>query len=100
TGTVTTGIVSSLNRTLPSPSGVPIDNLIQTDALINPGNSGGPLLGLDGRVLGVNEQIRLNMALSGSSGLGFAIPTDTVRALYDEICESGENKIRRGSIGV
>jgi serine protease Do len=100
TGTVTTGIVSALNRTLPSPSGVPIDNLIQTDALINPGNSGGPLLGLDGRVLGVNEQIRLNMALSGSSGLGFAIPTDTVRALYDEICETGENKIRRGSIGV
>jgi serine protease Do len=100
TGTVTTGIVSGLNRTMPSPSGIPIDNMIQTDALINPGNSGGPLLGLDGRVLGVNDQVRINPALSGSSGLGFAIPTDTIRALYDEVCETGENTIRRGSIGV
>ena len=100
TGTVTTGIVSGLNRTMPSPSGIPIDNMIQTDALINPGNSGGPLIGLDGRVLGVNDQVRANQMLTGSSGLGFAIPADTVRALYDEICETGENKIRRGSIGV
>lgn len=99
TGTVTTGIVSGLNRTMPSPSGIPIDNMIQTDALVNPGNSGGPLLGLDGRVLGVNDQVRVNPALSGSSGLGFAIPADTVRALYDEVCETGENTIRRGSIG-
>jgi serine protease Do len=99
TGTVTTGIVSGLNRTMPSPSGIPIDNMIQTDALINPGNSGGPLIGLDGRVLGVNDQVRVNTALYGSSGLGFAIPSDTVRALYDEICETGKNEIRRGSIG-
>jgi serine protease Do len=100
TGTVTTGVVSGLNRSMPSPSGIPIDNMIQTDALINPGNSGGPLLGLDGRVLGVNDQVRVNTALFGSSGLGFAIPADTVRALYDEICETGDNEIRRGSIGV
>jgi serine protease Do len=100
TGTVTTGIVSGLNRTMPSPSGIPIDNMIQTDALINPGNSGGPLLGLDGRVLGVNDQVRVNTALFGSSGLGFAVPAETARALYDEICETGENAIRRGSIGV
>ncbi len=99
TGTVTTGIVSGLNRTMPSPSGIPIDNMIQTDALINPGNSGGPLIGLDGRVLRVNDQMRVNTALYGSSGLGFAIPSDTVRALYDEICETGKNEIRRGSIG-
>jgi serine protease Do len=100
TGTVTTGIVSGLNRSMPSPSGIPIDNMIQTDALINPGNSGGPLIGLDGRVLGVNDQIWVNAALAGSSGLGFAIPADTVRTLYDEICETGESRIRRGSIGV
>ena len=99
TGTVTTGIVSGLNRTMPAPNGVPIDNMIQTDALINPGNSGGPLIGLDGRVLGINDQVRVNTALSGSSGLGFAVPADTVRALYEEICESGQNSIRRGSIG-
>jgi serine protease Do len=100
TGTVTTGIVSGLNRLGSSPSGIPIDNMIQTDALINPGNSGGPLIGLDGRVLGVNTEVRRNADLTGSSGLGFAVPADTVRALYDEICETGENKIRRGSIGV
>jgi serine protease Do len=100
TGTVTTGIVSGLNRTMPSPSGIPMDNMIQTDALINPGNSGGPLLGLDGRVLGVNDQVRVNTALAGSSGLGFAVPGDTVQALYDEICETGENRIHRGSIGL
>jgi len=92
TGTVTTGIISGLNRTMPSPSGIPMDNMIQTDALINPGNSGGPLLGLDGRVLGVNDQ--------GGAGLGFAITGDTVHALYDEICETGESRIHRGSIGV
>jgi serine protease Do len=91
-GTVTTGIISGLNRTMPSPSGIPMDNMIQTDALINPGNSGGPLLGLDGRVLGVNDL--------GGAGLGFAIPAETVRALYDEVCATGENVIRRGSIGV
>jgi serine protease Do len=100
TGTVTTGVVSGLNRTMPSPSGIPIDNMIQTDALINPGNSGGPLLGLDGRVLGVNDQVRVNTTLAGSSGLGFAVPADTVRALYDEVCVTGENRIQRGSIGV
>jgi serine protease Do len=99
TGTVTMGIVSGLNRTMPSPSGIPIDNMIETDALINPGNSGGPLIGLDGRVIGVNDQVRVNTALYGSSGLGFAVPSDTVWSLYKEICESGQNRIRRASIG-
>jgi serine protease Do len=99
TGTVTTGIVSGLNRSMPSPSGIPIDNMIQTDALINPGNSGGPLIGLDGRVIGVNDQVRVNTVLYGSSGLGFAVPSDTVWSLYEEICDSGQNRIRRASIG-
>jgi S1-C subfamily serine protease len=98
-GTVTTGVVSGLNRTMPAPNGIPIDNMIQTDALINPGNSGGPLIGLDGRVVGVNDQVRLNDVLTASSGLGFAIPGDTVAALYREICETKEDRIRRSSIG-
>src|SRR6516225_11173395 len=75
-GTVTTGIISGLNRTMPAPNGIPIDNMIQTDALINPGNSGGPLIGLDGLVVGINDQVRINNVLQGSSGLGFAIPAD------------------------
>ena len=98
-GTVTSGIVSGLNRTMPAPNGIPIDNMIQTDALINPGNSGGPLIGLDGLVVGVNDQVRVNNVLQGSSGLGFAIPGDTVLAVYEEICETGDARIRRAAIG-
>jgi S1-C subfamily serine protease len=98
-GTVTSGIVSGLNRTMPAPNRIPIDNMIQTDALVNPGNSGGPLIGLDGLVVGVNDQVRVNNVLQGSSGLGFAIPSDTVLAVYSEICETGASAIRRAAIG-
>jgi S1-C subfamily serine protease len=98
-GTVTSGIVSGLNRTMPAPNGIPIDNMIQTDALVNPGNSGGPLIGFDGLVVGVNDQVRVNNVLQGSSGLGFAIPSDTVLAVYTEISETGASAIRRAAIG-
>ncbi len=98
-GTVTSGIVSGLNRTMPAPNGIPIDNMIQTDALVNPGNSGGPLIGFDGLVVGVNDQVRVNNVLQGSSGLGFAIPGDTVLGVYREICETGASAIRRAAIG-
>jgi serine protease Do len=98
-GTVTSGIVSALDRTLYSPNGIPIDNMIQTDALINPGNSGGPLIGLDGKVVGINDQIRLDERLGMPSGLGFAIPGDTVDAVYAEVCATGESRIRRATIG-
>lgn len=99
-GTVTTGIVSGLDRTRPSPSGVPIDNMIQTDAIINPGNSGGPLIGLDGRVLGVNSQIRLDDYAGWYTGMGFAVPAETALAIADEVLETGAASPRRGTLGI
>jgi putative serine protease PepD len=77
--TVTEGIVSSLGRTLQAPNGFQIDGVIQTDAAINPGNSGGPLLDDGGKVIGVNSQIATNGMSSGNVGIGFAVPSNTVR---------------------
>jgi putative serine protease PepD len=77
--TVTEGIVSSLGRTLQAPNGFQIDDVIQTDAAINPGNSGGPLLDDGGRVVGVNSQIATSLGGSGNVGIGFAVPSNTVR---------------------
>jgi S1-C subfamily serine protease len=76
-GSVTTGVVSGLDRTMASHSGIPIDHMLQTDALINPGNSGGPLVDLDERVVGVNALTLLSD--ESSAGLNFAIPADTVQ---------------------
>ena len=82
-GTLTSGIVSALGRDIKSPSGNTISGVVQTDAAINPGNSGGPLLDANGDVIGVNSQIATE---SGSnSGVGFAIPIDTVRRAVDRI---------------
>jgi putative serine protease PepD len=77
--TVTEGIVSSLGRTLTAPNGFQIDGVIQTDAAINPGNSGGPLIDDGGKVIGVNSQIATNGLSSGNVGIGFAVPSNTVR---------------------
>jgi putative serine protease PepD len=77
--TVTAGIVSSLGRTLTAPNNFQIDNVIQTDAAINPGNSGGPLLDAGGNVIGVNSQIATNGVSNGNVGIGFAVPSNTVR---------------------
>jgi putative serine protease PepD len=77
--TVTEGIVSSLGRTLQAPNGFQIDGVIQTDAAINPGNSGGPLLDDGGKVIGVNSQIATNGLSNGNVGIGFAVPSNTVR---------------------
>jgi putative serine protease PepD len=77
--TLTTGIVSALDRSIHSPSGATIGGAIQTDASINPGNSGGPLLDASGRVIGVNAQIESNSG--GNDGVGFAIPSGTVRTV-------------------
>jgi putative serine protease PepD len=76
-GTVTSGIVSALDRTIQAPNGFSISGAIQTDAAINPGNSGGPLLDAQGRVIGVNSQIATESG--SSSGVGFAIPVDQVK---------------------
>jgi putative serine protease PepD len=77
--TVTEGIVSSLGRTLQAPNGYQIDDVIQTDAAINPGNSGGPLLDDGGKVIGINSQIATGAGGSGNVGVGFAVPSNTVR---------------------
>jgi putative serine protease PepD len=77
--TLTEGIVSSLGRTLQAPNNYQIDDVIQTDAAINPGNSGGPLLDDGGKVIGVNSQIATNGVTSGNVGIGFAVPSNTVR---------------------
>jgi putative serine protease PepD len=87
--TVTSGIVSALQRQIQAPNGFSIDNVIQTDAAINPGNSGGPLINSDGEVIGINSQIETGGGSSGNVGIGFAIPIDTVRNEIDQLMNSG-----------
>lgn len=86
-GTVTTGVISSLNRTLRTGEEKTILNVIQTDAAINPGNSGGPLLDSSGQVIGVNTAIF--SPSGGSVGIGFAIPVSTLKRIVPELMESG-----------
>lgn len=90
--TVTTGIVSALQREIQSTNGFSISNVIQTDASINPGNSGGPLINTDGEVIGVNSQIATGGSGSGSVGIGFAIPSSTVKSVVEQLQETGEVK--------
>lgn len=85
--TLTTGVVSALDRELPGRDGPALSGLIQTDAAINPGNSGGPLLDSAGRLIGVNTAI---YSPSGSSaGIGFAVPADTVARVVPELIRTG-----------
>jgi len=78
--TVTSGIVSALQREIQAPDGVTINNVIQTDAAINPGNSGGPLINADGEVIGINSQILTGgEGSNGNVGIGFAIPINTAK---------------------
>jgi putative serine protease PepD len=95
-GTVTSGIVSALDRSITSPNGFPISGVLQTDAAINPGNSGGPLLDAQGRVIGVNSQIASESRQS--SGVGFAVPVDTVKEVVPQLLDDGE--INRAFLGV
>lgn len=87
-GTVTSGIVSALHRQMTAPNDFTITDSIQTDAAINHGNSGGPLLDNRGRVIGINAQIESESG--GSDGVGFAIPSNTVRSIVGQLVESGE----------
>ncbi len=89
-GTVTTGIISALDREIESPNGFPISGVLQTDAAINPGNSGGPLLNSSGQVIGVNSQIASSSRQS--SGVGFAVPVDTVKEVVPKLLSGGEIK--------
>jgi S1-C subfamily serine protease len=94
--TLTTGIVSALDRSLPAESGASIEHLIQTDAAINPGNSGGPLLDSSGRLIGINTAI---FSPSGASaGIGFAVPVDTVNRVVPQLVRSG--KYIRPALGI
>jgi S1-C subfamily serine protease len=94
--TVTTGIVSALGRSMPGSGGVTIRDMIQTDASINPGNSGGPLLNSAGELVGMNTVI---ISPSGaSSGVGFAIPVDTIAKIVPQIIRYG--KVVRPGLGV
>jgi S1-C subfamily serine protease len=87
--TLTTGVVSALQRTLRAPNGFTITNVIQTDAPINPGNSGGPLLDATGRVIGLNSQIYSGSSGGGSIGIGFAVPIDTAKSEIAQLEKGG-----------
>jgi putative serine protease PepD len=96
--TATEGIVSGLGREIKAPNGFSIDSVIQTDAPINPGNSGGPLLDETGRVMGVNSQIATAGGSQGNVGIGFAVPSNTVREVIPRL-KSGD-KIARPWLGI
>ncbi|HUX44882.1 MAG TPA: trypsin-like peptidase domain-containing protein [Terracidiphilus sp.] len=95
--TVTAGIISAKNRTIQPGASGQFQHFIQTDAAINPGNSGGPLLNMNGDVIGVNTAIFTQSA--GYQGIGFAMPSNTVAAVYNDLI-SPSHKVVRGSIGI
>ncbi len=95
--TVTAGIISAKNRTIDQGAAGQFQHFIQTDAAINPGNSGGPLLNMNGEVIGVNTAIYTQSA--GYQGIGFAMPSDTVVEVYNDLI-GPSHKVTRGSIGI
>jgi S1-C subfamily serine protease len=98
TGTVTTGIVSAVDREIQAPNGFSIPGAVQTDAAINPGNSGGPLLDAEGRVIGVNSQIATGGNSNANSGVGFAVPSDSIKTVVPALVRDG--KIDRAFLGL
>jgi len=96
--TVTTGIVSALQRQLRAPNGFTIQNVIQTDAAINPGNSGGPLIDAQGRVIGINSQIATAGSGGGNIGIGFAVPINKASEIADQLKKEG--KVERAFLGI
>jgi S1-C subfamily serine protease len=95
---VTAGIVSAIQRQITAPNEYAIDHVIQTDAAINHGNSGGPLLNARGEVIGVNAQIETGGASQGNVGVGFAVPSNTVKSVAGQLIESG--KVEHAAIGI
>jgi S1-C subfamily serine protease len=87
--TLTTGVVSALQREISAPNGFTIQHVIQTDAPINPGNSGGPLLDAAGRVIGINSQIITGGSGNGNVGIGFAVPINTAKKLLPQLKQAG-----------
>jgi S1-C subfamily serine protease len=96
--TVTAGIVSALQREVRAPNNFTIDHVIQTDAPINSGNSGGPLIDAEGRVIGVNSQIETANGSGGNVGIGFAVPSNTVKSVVAQLLENG--RVDRAYVGV
>jgi S1-C subfamily serine protease len=87
--TLTTGVISALQREITAPNGFKIDNVLQTDAPINPGNSGGPLLNAQGQVIGLNSQIETGGSGDGSVGIGFAVPINTAKSELSQLEKGG-----------
>ncbi len=87
--TLTTGVISALQREITAPNGFTIDNVLQTDAPINPGNSGGPLLNAAGEVIGINSQIETGGSGGGSVGIGFAVPINTAKSEISQLEKGG-----------
>ena len=96
TETITSGIVSAIDRTIQAPNNYSIAGAIQTDAAINHGNSGGPLLNLSGDVVGVNAQIQSDGG--GNEGVGFAIPIDAVKSVANTLIAGG--KVQHAYLGI
>jgi S1-C subfamily serine protease len=96
--TLTTGVISALQREITAPNGFTIDNVLQTDAPINPGNSGGPLLNAAGQVVGINSQIETGGSGDGSVGIGFAVPINTAKSEIPELEKGGT--VRGAYIGL
>jgi S1-C subfamily serine protease len=94
--TVTSGIVSALQRQIQAPNGFSISDVIQTDAAINPGNSGGPLIDGSGRVIGINSQIESQSG--GNEGVGFAVPIKTAQDVVGQLLNGGE--VHRAYLGI
>src|ERR1700730_4051061 len=87
--TLTTGVISALQREITAPNGFAIKSVLQTDAPINPGNSGGPLLDSAGHVIGINSQIETGSSGGGSVGIGFAVPINTAKAEISQLEKGG-----------
>jgi S1-C subfamily serine protease len=96
--TLTTGVVSALQRKITAPNGFTIANVIQTDAAINPGNSGGPLIDAAGRVIGINSQIETGGGGRGNIGIGFAVPIDTAKQIIPQLRSKGH--VERAFLGI